>query len=967
MPWVSRTWIGMLAAVQVLAQDPTALLSSAQARQENAPVMGSTQASDAVPRTALPAAPKADQTTPESLQLAQDEKLDAQIRRAKLKEYGPKRFAADLFDLRQAGVAPTDGGISPDYVLGVGDQLQLNVVGSATFEVPLRVDGRGMVAIPKVGSVPVAGKSLAAARDAVQGRIAQIFSRSTADLSVTKLREVRVLILGEVYKPGSFLVPNLSSVINVLGLSGGPTAMGSYRDIRVIRGGQVVHSLDLYPLRANGIGNLNFGFQNGDTVFVPLVMNQIRMEGAFMRVAATVPEKPDWENAPEDTDQQKELKRKIRTLEERLGLPLPFEEEKHPKSEEAKDEQWEEGRLRFGANRQQAVLSSLQTQANSNSNNLQNLSESAQLAALGMAQAQPNSTVLGLSKGTAELLLPAEREELEYSLEVLKDELKASRKARTRTDTRVDNKQMDDELADQPAWFAQWQSEGKAPVMLFEMRPGETVKDAVSFAGGFAIQGFSGSVSLTRLGADGSQNVQEIPDGAAMAGATLERGDVLTALPLRTYLVRSVDVIGWARVQGPFSREEGERVGDLLKRYNLILPDTYLERGELIHVQVDGTKQYVPFDLSKALGGDPGDNRVLQDRDRIRLYRIGDLRLPRFLKVVGPVSRPGSYEFIEGMRASDLLFRAGVPLEKADRYYAELSRPVEGQQARVVRLDLASLLSTEGNSPVDLKDDQVNPRLQPDDQISVFAKPDYRPHRTVILTGQVVRPGAYDLESSSESLRDLVMRAGGLTQDAMPQAGIFLRHIRAVDPDRKKASILAGLNDTNLTSSGVNDILGRLNETKRNSTTGALQPNPLLHAFQSGEINRLVVDIPGLLAGRPGAEVELQDGDEIIFPRRTEVVYVVGETASPFAAFKVEPGMRVKDVVNLAGGYTRNADTWNVRLLKADGRIVDRWIASKPVEPGDALLVPQRIRRDVNWAEQLAALTPIAILINTFK
>jgi hypothetical protein len=201
----------------------------------------------------------------------------------------------------------------------------------------------------------------------------------------------------------------------------------------------------------------------------------------------------------------------------------------------------------------------------------------------------------------------------------------------------------------------------------------------------------------------------------------------------------------------------------------------------------------------------------------------------------------------------------------------------------------------------------------------------------------------------------------------MPEGGIFLRHVRPVDPERKKASILAGSNDTSMGSSGINDILGRLSETKRNSTTGALQPNPLLHALQVGEISRLVVDLPGILAGNPVAEVELQDGDEVIIPRRTDVVYVVGETASPFAAFKVAQGMTVKDVVTLAGGYTRNADKGNVRLLKADGRIVDRWISWKHVDPGDAVLVPQRIRRDVNWAEELAALTPVAILINTFK
>ena len=162
-------------------------------------------------------------------------------------------------------------------------------------------------------------------------------------------------------------------------------------------------------------------------------------------------------------------------------------------------------------------------------------------------------------------------------------------------------------------------------------------------------------------------------------------------------------------------------------------------------------------------------------------------------------------------------------------------------------------------------------------------------------------------------------------------------------------------------------MLSRLNETKRMPLTGSLLTTPLLHGLQSGNLNRLVVDIPGILAGRPGAEVELLDGDEVIIPRRTDVAYVVGETSSPFAAFKVAPGARVGDLVALAGGYTRNADSWHVCLLKADGRVVDRRISHAEVEPGDAVLVPQRVRRDVTWQENLAALTPLAILINTFK
>jgi len=114
-------------------------------------------------------------------------------------------------------------------------------------------------------------------------------------------------------------------------------------------------------------------------------------------------------------------------------------------------------------------------------------------------------------------------------------------------------------------------------------------------------------------------------------------------------------------------------------------------------------------------------------------------------------------------------------------------------------------------------------------------------------------------------------------------------------------------------------------------------------------------------------DVVLLDGDQVFIPRRTDSVYVVGEVASSFSTFHVQPGDRARDLLKLAGGYTRNADQSQVRLLKADGRIVDSRVERAGIEPGDALLVPQRIRKDVPWQDTLMAMTPLALLYNAIR
>ncbi len=913
-----RLLLPLSTALLVQAQsplDPSAL----QALKNQVQAQGGMGATDVLPqRTSLPGRDAAKEAQAEAQQRSEDERIAHEIRALKAWEKGPLRFAADLFEVRQHSTAATEGGIAEGYVLGAGDQLNLNVFGSATFELPVQVDGRGELVIPKVGAVKVAGLTLGRARQAVQGLVSRQFSAATVDLQAVKLREIRVFVLGEVYRPGGYVVPSLSSLVNILSLAGGPTAAGSYRQIRVVRGGKVVHSIDLYPLRAEGLGNMNVALQNGDTIFVPLAFHQVTLEGAFQRVvAATGLLGTQEEVAPQEKALAK-LELELRSAEECLArLNNPSQE-------------------------------SLPTSVPSNS-----------AEATALPQEVADASLRGLDRPALE----ARIQSLRYRLKRLREQRRGDHRLKDQLPFETPQ---DNSPEGQPAWLTRWQDEGRVPRMQFEMLPGESAADALRFAGGMAAQAFAGTMSLRRMDASGAQNVLDVPADRA-ATIRLERGDVLSALPKRDQLERAVTLQGWVRVPGTFARTEGLKVGDLLTREQQVLPDTYRGRGEIVRTLPDGRTRFLAFDVAKALAGDPAHNLALENRDRVELYRTQDLRLPKTVQVLGPVSRPGTFRFHEGMRASDLLFQAGIPLEEADRFHAELAHMRDGKPSEIRKLDLTRLLSTEQGSPVDLKDDAANPLLEPFDQLSVYARPDYRRHRSVRLSGQVRRPGTYALDGDRVSLRDILARAGGLTPEAMPRAAVFLRSTASQDPEKMRAALESGIPATDPTAQGIDATLERLNETKRQPTTGQLLKNPLLHGLQTGSLNRLVVDIPAILSGDGDADVALQDGDEIIFPRQTDSAYVVGEAASPFAVYKVRQGMTVKQLLAQAGGPTRNADTWNIRLLKADGRIVDSWVNGRKVEPGDTVLVPQRVRRDTTWQENLQALTPIALIVNAVK
>ena len=510
---------------------------------------------------------------------------------------------------------------------------------------------------------------------------------------------------------------------------------------------------------------------------------------------------------------------------------------------------------------------------------------------------------------------------------------------------------------------------GQDAGVLLELLPGEGALEALDFAGGLVPSASRILLTVQRTSSAGLTTIRNIrnlkPD---LKAAPLFEGDVLRALARQERAEEFVEAAGFVAVPGRFSFTRGMRVKDLLTmggEGDQLLPGTYRLRGEILRTHPDGSTRLLRFDVDRALKGEPDHDLELQPRDRVELGNVADLRLPRRVTLLGPFTRPGVFDWHEGMRASDLLYRAGIPKLSADRHYAELAHIRDGGTSEVVRLDLARLIATEHHAPVALEDEAVNPRLQPYDQLTIYENPGYRMHRTVTISGQVRRPGPYVIQEDRFSLRQLIERAGGLTPDAMPSGGIFLRSGQATQDLSTLAGPEAGPAPQGVKE--INEILQRLNETMRNKDSGALLPNPLLHGLLEGSLNRMVVDFAAVLRGDECQDVVLQDGDQIIIPRQTDTVYVVGEVASPFASFHVKRGDRVADVLKLAGGYTRNADQGQVRLLKAGGRIVDAHVERAGIEPGDALLVPQRFRKDVTWQDTLLALTPLAILINAVR
>src|SRR5215471_7071917 len=183
-----------------------------------------------------------------------------------------RQFGYDLFTRAPTTFAPvTDVPVGPDYVIGPGDSLNVLLWGGVQENYQLEVNRNGAVVFPRLGVVQVWSLTL----DQVQRLLEQRFSQFYADfrLAVTlgKLRTILVYVVGEVRQPGAYSVSSLSTMINALFASGGPTKNGSLRRVQLVRQGRSIHTLDLYDLLLRGDKSQDLALQSGDTILVPLI------------------------------------------------------------------------------------------------------------------------------------------------------------------------------------------------------------------------------------------------------------------------------------------------------------------------------------------------------------------------------------------------------------------------------------------------------------------------------------------------------------------------------------------------------------------------------------------------------------------------------------------------------------------------------------------------------------------------
>ena len=492
---------------------------------------------------------------------------------------------------------------------------------------------------------------------------------------------------------------------------------------------------------------------------------------------------------------------------------------------------------------------------------------------------------------------------------------------------------------------------------IYELAGGESLKDALAFAGGLTAHADPRQVQIERVQGQLRRVVEDVPwEEATTADHPLQNGDLVRVRAIYPEVEGRVEITGEVKQPGSYPWHAGMRVSELLHSREQFSPHCFLDYAEVRRVDPVTLKESViSFSPAQLLAGRERDDIELLDRDQIHLYSEKELARRDFVEIRGEVAKPGRYPYLPGMRIRDLIYQAGNLTRAAYHQEAELTRlHVNGSKTTTERIyfNVDDALAGRG--------DHDQP-LAPNDQLFIRAVPDWSAERVVEVAGEVRFPGTYTFRRG-ERLSEVLTRAGGFTPRAFPRGAVFTRaSVRAIQEERLKAFIQEQEQEL------LRQSAEAAKQTLQSGTAAALQQamenkRQLLERLRTTQVKgRMVVRILPL-AELTGSEydIELEEGDRVEIPPTPSSVTVLGRVYNP-TSLLYEKDKPIAYYLAQTGGMREDADKKHLYLVRADGTVISRaqhrgfrwwwsrgdhrWssgrFAGLPVERGDTLLVPE--------------------------
>jgi protein involved in polysaccharide export with SLBB domain len=471
----------------------------------------------------------------------------------------------------------------------------------------------------------------------------------------------------------------------------------------------------------------------------------------------------------------------------------------------------------------------------------------------------------------------------------------------------------------------------------FDMKPNETLKDLVGFAGGFTGKAYTQRLKIFRK--TGKENRMLDIAFDQMGMVKMQNGDSVRVDSVLNRYENRVIINGAVMRPGVFAIDSVSTLKQLIRKADGLREDVFKNRISVFRLRPDFTREIIPIDLVELNASNL--DFPLQREDSVSIPAISDLREAFTVTIEGEVARPGVYAFSGNSRVEDLVIQAGGLLETASRAHLEISRRIKDNLATGTSNQLAETFQFAIGKDLKMSDSATLFVLQPFDQVFIRRSPVFMPQLLVSIEGEVTFPGRYTITSRTERISDLIKRAGNLTPEAYLQGASLVRQLSPGQKLREKAL----------------ETLSTLKDSTRAASLNRIK------------YNTIGVDLEKILKS-PGSpnDLVLQQGDSLRILKQSQTVQVTGAVYNPNVIPFIE-GMRLNEYVSNAGGYTREAVRSNVYVVYANGSVKKAshfiFIRSYPrLEPGAEVMVPVKPAVKNRWslAETMAITTGLSSL-----
>jgi polysaccharide biosynthesis/export protein len=869
------------------------------------------------------------------------------------------------------------------YVVGPGDEVKIMLWGRLNSQYNLTVDRDGKITIPQVGPLFVAGMTF---EDMSKYLIteSQRIVGTNIDVSMGSLKTISVFVLGDVRKPGAYTIGSFATITDALVMVGGASGIGSMRHVQLRRGNKLVTTFDLYDLLLKGDKSKDVILQSGDVIFVPVTGPLVGIAGNVKRPAIyELKDKHDLQNLvsyaggiiPTAYTQQIQVERIVKG-EKHIVVDI-----NDKNMERAGD-----------FNLQDADLVKIFSIVDANVNAIY---LNGNVKRPGKYEYKPGMTIKDLISKPDELL-----PETHYEYALIKRLKPPSMEASLipfNLGKFIFKKDPASNIALQPQdqifiFNSSFFIDKPYFTIAGEVRKGGRfdlidnfyIKDAILAAGDLTREAYLKKGEIIRVNKSREYqtiyfNVAKVLAGDVKENILLQDEDKIIIHSMWEEKWREVvSVTGEVKRPMETTIMESMRISDLVFKAGGVTRDTYFERAELYRTDWR-TKEVTiqEIDLGKAMAGDPNNNILLKDMDRLVIHSVLENISPKTVSIDGDVHKPGSYQYAEGMTVKDLVFAAGNTKESVYLDLAEITSMVvdDGETAKIIvkPFNLGKALSG---------DEEHNIQLRPYDRVFVKKIIDWRRETYASISGQIKFPGKYMLVRG-EKLSSLVERAGGFTNQAYLRGAVFTRErVKELQQksindmaDRLEKELLAASSLQAATVISPEEIAGKKVEIE--------QKKQLIENIRKAKaLGRITIKLAHLrLIKNTAYDIELEDGDMLSIPEKNSVVGVIGSVMSQ-GAYVCSENADYQDYIDMSGGYSRYADASNVFILKVDGsarkasRGFINWNERKDrlemagfanaessyVEPGDVVVVPENFER-IAWLREIKDITQI--LMNT--